>query len=101
MKKQIMTTVFLLILPALLWAHGGAIHVLGTVTQADDQYVIIKTPKGNMVSIAFNAETTFRYQGISRTHTRPQVGDRLIAEAAKKGDELVATEINFSTPKSQ
>jgi len=82
-----------------LWAHGDAEHILGVVMEATNHQVVVKTTKGETVTIAFDASTTFQQDGIHKKDARPQVGDRLVAEVSKKGDAMVAEEIRFSTPK--
>jgi hypothetical protein len=84
-----------------LWAHGDAIHILGVVTKATKDQVVVKTTKGKTVTIAFDSSTTFQQDGIHTQDARPQVGDRLAAEVSKKGEALVAEEILFTTSKSK
>ncbi|MGB0911224.1 MAG: hypothetical protein ACPGYT_12750 [Nitrospirales bacterium] len=87
--------------PTFLWAHGGNDHILGTVTETTDHQIVVKTPKGESVSITIQPETGFHQNGISTKDARPQVGDRLVAEVSKNGDHVVGKEIRFSTPKAQ
>ncbi|GJL55629.1 MAG: hypothetical protein NPIRA02_27610 [Nitrospirales bacterium] len=84
-----------------LWAHGGNEHVLGTVTESNADHIVVKTPKGESVSIAIHAKTSFQQNGIEMKDARPQVGDRLVAEVSKDGEHIVGKEIRFATPKSQ
>lgn len=98
--------VFLLIFLCLfisppLWAHGDAKHILGVVTEATENHVVVKTPKGKTVTIAFDSSTTFQQDGIHKKDARPQVGDRLAAEVSEKGEAMVAEEIRFTTSSSQ
>ena len=86
---------------SMLWAHGDNAHVLGTVTEATDDHIVVETPKGESVSIAIHAETSFQQNGISTKEARPQIGDRLVGEVAKDGENLVGKEIRFATPKSK
>jgi hypothetical protein len=92
-------------LTTLVWAHGDVPHVMGTVTALRDDHVVVTTPKGESVSLAFHPQITFQQNGIHVEHARPQVGDRLVAEVSKKGvpenRDWVATEINFATPKKK
>ncbi|GJL49679.1 MAG: hypothetical protein NPIRA01_09060 [Nitrospirales bacterium] len=83
-----------------LWAHGGNEHVLGTVTESSADHVVVKTPKGKSVSITIQAQTSFQQDGVETKDARPQVGDRLVAEVSKDGEEFVGKEIRFATPKS-
>lgn len=88
-------------LPLVAGAHGNATHVMGTVTEAANDQVTIKTPKGKMVTVFFSADTIFQRNGITTSDARPQVGNRLIAEAAKIEDKLVAVEVKFASPKTK
>lgn len=92
-------------LATLVWAHGDASHVMGTVTALGDDHVIVTTPKGESLSLAFHPQITFQQNGIHVEHARPQVGDRIVAEVSKKGvpenRDLVATEITFSSPQKK
>lgn len=91
-----------------VWAHGDAPHVMGTVTALGDDYVVVTTPKGDSLSLAFHPQITFQQiqqSGIHAKHARPQIGDRLVAEVSKNGvpenRDWIATEITFSTPKKK
>lgn len=89
----------LLCFPLFVGAHGSASHVLGTVTATTQDQITIKTPKGEVVTLSISPDTIFQHNGITTKETRPQVGNRLIAEAAKIDKHLVAIEIKFSSPK--
>ncbi len=93
----------LFIFPGLALGHGDAAHIMGTVTAMEADHVIVKTTKGDSVSLAFQPQTIFQQDGIHKKDARPQVGDRLMAEVNKKGlpenRDWVATEITFATPK--
>ena len=88
-----------------LWAHGDASHVMGTVTALGEDHVVVTTPKGESLSLAFHPQITFQQNGIHVEHARPQIGDRLVAEVSKKGvpdnHDWVATDITFATPKKK
>ena len=87
------------------WAHSDAPHVMGTVTALGNDYVVITTPKGESVTLAFHPQVIFQQNGIHVEHARPQIGDRLVAEVSNKevpeNRDWVATEINFATPKKK
>ncbi len=101
MTRWLIILVFLTLpcTPSLLWAHGGNDHVLGTVTESTDTLIVVKTPKGESVSIRIAPETGFHHNGMSTKDARPKVGDRLVAEVSKDGDHVVGKDIKFSTPK--
>ena len=94
----------LLISVPAVWGHGNASHVVGVVLTVENDHVVVKTPKGDTTTIAFNLETTFQQNGIHSKTARPQIGDRLASEVTKKGvpenRDWMATEINFATPKT-
>ena len=93
-----------LIFSSVVWGHGDAAHVMGTVTAIESDHVTVKTTKGQTVSLAFQPETVFQQDGIHQKDARPQIGDRLVAEVTKKGlprnRDWVATAITFATKKS-
>jgi hypothetical protein len=100
---KIFSIICSLFLTSLVWAHGDEPHVLGTVTALGDDHVVITTPQGKSVSLAFHPEIVFQRNGMPVEHARPQIGDRLVADVSKKGvpdnRDWIATEINFATPK--
>lgn len=93
-----------LIFSSVVWGHGDAAHVMGTVTAIESDHVTVKTTKGQTVSLAFQPKTVFQQDGIHQKDARPQIGDRLVAEVTKKGlphnRDWVATAITFATKKS-
>lgn len=101
MKHVLLLALFALVLtfPFLAGGHGNASHVLGTVTATTQDQITIKTPKGELVTLSISPDTIFQHNGITTKEARPQVGNRLIAEAAKIDTHLVAIEIKFSSPK--
>ncbi len=106
--SSILAVLFSIFLASPVWAHGDASHVMGTVTALGDDYVVVTTPKGESLSLAFHPQITFQHlqqSGIQLEHARPQIGDRLVAEVSKKevpaNRDWVATEITFSTPKKK
>ena len=93
-----------LIFSSVAWGHGDAAHVMGTVTAIETDHVIVKTTKGQTLSLAFQPNTVFQQDGIHQKDARPQIGDRLVAEVTKKGlpqnRDWIAIEITFATPKT-
>ena len=90
-----------LVLTSPAWGHGNSEHILGTVVETTNNHVVVKTTKGESVSINFRANTNFQQNGINSKDARPQAGDRLIAEVSKDGEAFVASEIRFSSPKTK
>ena len=102
-RSLILTSI--LILPGFAWGHGDAAHIMGTVTAMEADHVVVKTTKGDLLSLAFHPQTIFQQNGIHKKDARPQVGDRLVAEVTKEGlpqnRDWVAIEITFGTPKKK
>ena len=102
---RVLMLISVLIFPAFVWGHGGADHVMGTVTAMEVDHIVVKTTKGDSVSLAFDPKTIFQQKGPHKKNSRPQVGDRLVAEVTKKGlpqnRDWVATEITFATPQKK
>ena len=90
-----------LLLPLFVEAHGKATHILGTVAEATNDQITVKTPKGEIVTIYFGADTIFQQNGITLNEARPKVGNRLIAEVAIIKGKLVAEEVKFATAKTK
>ena len=83
----------------LIWAHGTDQHVLGTITLIDATHVEVKTPKGKTVEVQINKQTRFREKGNPKGVNLPAVGDRVVIEATKDNNVLIATEVHFSHAK--
>ncbi|HNP29208.1 MAG: hypothetical protein KC592_16195 [Nitrospira sp.] len=102
---RILTILCSMFLTSPVWAHGDAAHIMGTVTDIGTDHVVVTTPKGETLTLAFHPQITFQQNGIHVEHARPQIGDRLVAEVSKKGvpenRDWVATEITFATPKKK
>jgi len=109
MQEGAMLTMFRFIMPfltfamtltaPLAWAHGSDQHVLGTVTLIEATHVEVKTPKGKTVDVQINKQTRFLEKGNPKGKNLPQVGDRVVIEAAKDNGSLIATEVHFSSAK--
>jgi hypothetical protein len=95
-KPLLIAASIVLLLSPLAWAHGTGLHVLGTVAEITADHVNVRVPNGNTVTVTVNAKT--RYRTKKGTTPKPQVGDRVVIEAAKNGDALLAVEIQFSPP---
>jgi hypothetical protein len=68
-----------LISSGMLLAHGGKVHVLGTVTAVDANHVEVKTQNGKVTSI------------------RLKVGDRVVVDVTGEGAKLTATDVRIGT----
>ncbi|MFZ1747627.1 MAG: hypothetical protein WAU17_17055 [Nitrospirales bacterium] len=98
---SLLLMVMFLNLPSFVFAHGNALHILGTVTEAAQGKIVVTTPKGESVTLMIQEKTIFQLDGITTKTARPAVGDRVVAEAEKEAGHLVAHEIRFATPKTK
>jgi hypothetical protein len=91
--------VLLISAPALVAAHGSGQHVLGVVSAIDATHIEVKTPKGQLVSLRLTDKTQYKVRNLRRPKSPPQVGDRVVVEAEKDADGLIATEVHYSDSK--
>ncbi len=89
--------VILLGLTTIVVAHGGAVHVLGTVTEVNQERLVVQTKDRKTVTIHLSAKTQYKPVGKGTTGQSPAVGDRVVVEATKSNDALTATEVRFSS----
>lgn len=85
--------------PSFAFAHGNALHILGTVKEVSQERIVVTSPAGESVSLIIDEKTIFQHNGITTNTARPAVGDRVVAEAEKKADHPIAQEVRFATPK--
>jgi hypothetical protein len=80
----------LALLPAIVYAHGGEEHVIGTVTKVSDASVTVKTTAGKMIEVAFDAKTTYARAKLPAQKTDVKVGDRIVIHAVEVNEKLIA-----------
>lgn len=80
----------LALLPAIVCAHGGEEHVIGTVTKISDTSVTVKTKAGKIVEVGFDAKTTYARAKVPAQKADVKVGDRIVIHAAEVNEKLVA-----------
>ena len=86
----------LLVMPPVALAHDGHIHtVMGTVTAVDQKHVEIKTPSGEVLSIALNEKTTFLRAKKKIDPAELKVGKRVVIGIGNGEDPLIAGEIQI------
>jgi hypothetical protein len=77
-------------------AHDGHIHtVMGTVTAVDQKHVEIKTPSGEVLSIALNDKTTFVRAKKKVDPAELKVGKRVVIGIGNGEDPLIAGEVQI------
>ena len=79
--------------PALL-AHDGHVHtIMGTVTAVDAKVVKVKTPSGEVLSIAITEKTGVVRAKRKVAMAEVQVGRRVVVDIGNGEDPLIAREI--------
>jgi ribosomal protein S1 len=98
LKRIVMLAVFIVLcFHTSAFAHGGGLHIMGTVTDMDAQHVVVKTKDGKTQAVQVNDHTTYRKGTATATSADLQVGDRVAVHTTGKGDPLTAKEIHFSS----
>src|SRR5712671_2848978 len=80
----------LALIPAIVSAHGGEEHVVGTVTRVSDTSVTVKTTAGKIVEVGFDAKTTYARAKLPIQKSDVKVGDRIVIHAVEVSEKLVA-----------
>jgi len=79
-----------------LWAHDGHAHVImGTVTARDAKHLEVKTPSGEVLSIAVTDKTMITRDKKKITFNDVQIGRRVVVNIGNGEDPLVAREIQL------
>ena len=78
------------------WAHDGHDHlIMGTVTARDATHVSVKTPSGEVLSIAVNDKTTTTREKKKADFKEVTVGRRVVVNIGNGEDPLIAREIQI------
>lgn len=103
MKHAILLFLMVMFLnfPTLVVAHGITVPVLRTVTECTPERIVVRTPKGESVTLMNQDKTIFQHNDMKTNAARRSVGDRVMAEAENEADYLVDQEVRFATPKSK
>ena len=75
-------------------AHDGHVHrIMGTVTARDAKHIEVKTPSGEVLSIALTPKTTALRDKKRVDLKEVQVGRRVVVDIGNGEDPLLAGEI--------
>jgi hypothetical protein len=75
-------------------AHDGHAHTIrGVVTAADARHVEVKTPGGEILSIAISPKTSVRRERRKVAMAEVQVGRRVVVDIGNGEDPLIARDI--------
>jgi Domain of unknown function (DUF5666) len=80
-----------------VFAHQAHTHVMGTVAALDANHIVVKNAEGITTSIALTDETKYRRGKTATSRADLKIGDRVVVEATKRGDRMIASEVRFSS----
>jgi type 1 fimbria pilin len=104
MKKNCLTFLALCFFATAVMAHGGYVHLKGTITKIDGGTISIQTPGGDAKQFTVTADTKITRKmpatGTQSADTPAtlqdlQVGDRVVVHVKPQGSTYVAHEITF------
>ncbi|MGH9496964.1 MAG: hypothetical protein ACRD3B_18350 [Candidatus Sulfotelmatobacter sp.] len=77
-------------------AHGGLVHVLGTVVEITEHSISVKVADGSIKTVAFDAETHFLKGASPATAKDLVVGSRVVIHAHQHGEKFHAAEVKIA-----
>lgn len=77
-------------------ADKTTLHVIGIIAEIDDKHIVVKTPKGPLVSLKLTKRTQFKNKHNPQSNELPSVEDRVIIQATKDKKALTADVIHYS-----
>ena len=107
-KGALVFALFLLVASVqVVFGHGGATHVMGTVSKASADSVTVDTTDHKTVEVGLTAKTAFTRDKKKVAATEMKVGDRVMIDAKEVNEKLVADSVQLgvaagkAAPKSQ
>ena len=92
----VLALVVLLAGGAAVQAHDGHVHkIMGTVTATEARRVEVKTPSGEVLSIAINEKTAVTRSKKKAAVADIKAGQRVVVDIGNGEDPLVAREIQL------
>src|SRR4051794_9168644 len=86
-----------LVAPSVVYAPAGHVHkIMGTVMALDAKHPEVKTPGGEVLSIAINDKTSVVRSKKKITVSEVQTGRRVVVDIGDGEDPLIAREIQVS-----
>ena len=103
MKIHWISILLLLALAAgAVFAHGGKVHVVGTVEKTNSDSLVVKTKEGKSVEVRLTASTVYfernQNQDKPAKLTDLAAGDFVVIHAVSKDTGLEAGQVRFSRP---
>lgn len=94
-KQLVLVAAVALVLAApAIWAHDGHVHtIMGTVTALDAKVIKVKTPSGEVLSIALTGMTSVLRAKRKVPIGDVRVGQRVVVDIGNGEDPLIARAI--------
>jgi len=83
------------------FAHGGAEHVMGTVSKVSAQSVTVETTDKKIVEVGLTSKTTYTRNDKKTAAADMKVGDRVMIEAKEVNERLVADSVKLGVTASK
>ena len=98
-KRGIIFALALVFSTALLFAHGNATHIIGTVTAVDANHVTVKTQDGKSETVTLEKATKYQSGSNAGTVADLKVGVRVVIDAKmdEKKKAYMAEEVRIGT----
>ncbi len=81
------------LMAGIAYAHGGMIHVMGTVASVTDTSITVTTMDGKTETVNFTSDTKYARMDKSITVKDIKVGDHVVIHATKKDNQLIAVTV--------
>jgi len=103
MRIRLISLVLLLALaPGAVFAHGGKVHVVGTIEKTTSDSVVVKTKDGKSVAVKLAASTVYleriKNQDKPAKMADLAAGDFVVIHATSNDTGLEADQVRFSRP---
>jgi hypothetical protein len=95
-RRLLIAALLVLTVCSLARAHGGMIHVMGTVTALTDNTVTVETTDKKTVIVTLTGETTYLNGSKPAALKDLKVGNRVVIHAVRVKESLQAHEVRFS-----
>src|SRR5712691_2478112 len=95
MKRLILLVAMVVLAVGAAFAHGKEQHVMGKVTAVTDSSITVQTKAKDPITVYAMPETKYEKSGTGASMKDLKVDDRVVIDAEKMGDKLMANEVHF------
>ena len=99
LKLTVITLLSTLAFTAMVLAHGGNPHVMGTVTAIDEHRIEVRTEDGKTVSAHLTKDTKYSKGDTTVARTDVKIGMRAVLHLEGKGEHQTVHEVKLSVEK--